>query len=69
MKYVKNESELISIKKEKDMLSKRLKSIEYERDDLSKKYKTIMADKSSIAQVLDTKVRYIYFLYFSIIFD
>jgi predicted nuclease with TOPRIM domain len=59
VRYAKNESELINIRKEKENLLKRLKNVENERDDLNKKVKSLNSEKISISQTLDSKVGYL----------
>lgn len=56
MKYVKNESELINIRKERENLLKRVRGAENEREELSKKLKNVMSEKSAISQILELKV-------------
>lgn len=56
MKYVKNESELINIRKERENLTKRIKGVENEREELSKKLKNVMSEKNSVSQILELKV-------------
>ena len=56
MKYVKNESELINIRKERETLVKRVKGVEHEREELSKKLKILMSEKNTISQTLEQKV-------------
>jgi len=58
MRYAKNESELITIRKEKENLLKRLKNVENERDDLTKKVRGLHTEKISVSQTLDAKVRF-----------
>lgn len=57
MKYVKNESELINIRKERENLLKRVKGVVNEREELSKKLKNAMSEKNTISQILELKVR------------
>ncbi len=56
MKYVKSESDLIRIRKDKDVLTKRLKSIESEREESAKKLKVLASEKASLLQTFDAKV-------------
>lgn len=56
VRYAKNESELINIRKEKENLLKRVKNVEHERDDLVKKMKNLNCEKILVSQTLDTKV-------------
>lgn len=57
MRYVKNESELISIKEEKDNLLKKFKHLQNENQDQIKKYKILVNEKNSLTQSLDSKVQ------------
>lgn len=56
MRYVKNESTLINLQKEKENLAKRFKVIETERDDLLKKIKQLTNQKDVISHTLNGKV-------------
>lgn len=56
MRYVKNESALINLRKEKENLAKRFKVIETERDDLLKKIEQLTNQKDVISHTLDRKV-------------
>ncbi|XP_065207039.1 coiled-coil domain-containing protein 186 isoform X2 [Planococcus citri] len=55
MRYAKNESELISIKEEKDNLLKKIKNLQNENQDQIKKYKLLINEKTSLTQSLDSK--------------
>lgn len=55
MRYVKNESTLINLQKEKENLAKRFKVIETERDDLLKKIKQLTNQKDVISHTLNGK--------------
>lgn len=55
MRYVKNESELISVKQDKDGLLKKFKTLQNEHQDLIKKSKSLTNEKNSLTQLLEAK--------------